>query len=101
MRAALYTRVSTTDQNAELQIRDLQAYANRQGWYVAEAYKDVMSSATSHPSLTRLLADAPAGKFDCVLRWKLDRFGRSLVDCSSGIRELEAPKLDSSAFQKG
>jgi hypothetical protein len=34
-------------------------------------------------------ADAAARKFDCLLVWKLDRFGHSLVDCLSNIRDLE------------
>ena len=39
--------------------------------------------------MNRLLADARARKFDCLLDWKLDRFGRSLVDCLENIRTLE------------
>jgi putative DNA-invertase from lambdoid prophage Rac len=35
------------------------------------------------------MADAMARKFDCLLVWKLDRFGRSLVDCLNNIRTLE------------
>src|SRR5262249_50272216 len=37
----------------------------------------------------RLMGDAMARKFDCLLVWKLDRFGRSLVDCLNNIRTLE------------
>jgi DNA invertase Pin-like site-specific DNA recombinase len=35
------------------------------------------------------MADAMARKFSCLLVWKLDRFGRSLVDCLNNIRFLE------------
>lgn len=63
---------------------------NVQGWRIAEIYEDVSSGAkASRPSLNRLMADARAGKFDCVLVWKLDRFGRSFVDCLNNIRDLE------------
>ena len=49
-----------------------------------------MSGAkASRPALNRLIADAKARRFDCVLVWKLDRFGRSLEDCLNNIRELE------------
>jgi len=90
MKAAIYTRVSTTDQNAELQIRELNDYAGKQGWDVVETYADVMSGAkASRPGLDRLMAEAIARKFDCVLVWKLDRFGRSLVDCLNNIKTLE------------
>jgi putative DNA-invertase from lambdoid prophage Rac len=34
------------------------------------------------------MADARRRKFDVVVVWKLDRFGRSLVHCVSGIQEL-------------
>src|SRR5215472_2429637 len=78
MRTAFYVRVSTADQNSELQIRDLQEHAARQGWEIVETYQDVMSGAKiCRPGLNRLMADALAGKFQCLLVWKLDRFGRS------------------------
>ena len=35
------------------------------------------------------MADAMARKFTCLLVWKLDRFGRSLVDCLNNIKTLE------------
>jgi DNA invertase Pin-like site-specific DNA recombinase len=90
MRAAIYTRVSTSDQNDELQLREIQDYATRQGWQIAELYHDVASGAkSSRPELNRLMADTRARKFDCLLVWKLDRFGRSLVDCLNNIRTLE------------
>lgn len=90
MTAGAYVRVSTADQRCELQVRDLRDYAERQGWRIAEIYEDVSSGAkASRPSLNRLMADARAGKFDCVLVWKLDRFGRSLLDRLNNIRDLE------------
>jgi DNA invertase Pin-like site-specific DNA recombinase len=90
MRAPIYTRVSTTDQNAELQTRQLNDYATNHGWEIVETYSDVMSGAkASRPELNRLMAYAMARKFDCLLVWKLDRFGRSLVDCLNNIRTLE------------
>ena len=85
-----YTRISTGDQNAELQVRELRAYAENHGWELTELYQDVMSGAkSSRPGLKRLMADARDRKLDCILVWKLDRFGRSLVDCLNNIRVLE------------
>jgi putative DNA-invertase from lambdoid prophage Rac len=89
VRLALYFRISTPDQNPELQQRDLRAEAASRG-EIVETYQDVASgSTTARPGLTRLMADAKARKFDCVLVWKLDRFGRSLVDCLNQIRTLD------------
>ena len=90
MRAAIYTRVSTTDQNCDLQIRELQQYAERRGWSIVETYQDTMSGAkASRPDLNRFMLDATARKFDYLLVSKLDRFGRSLADCLNNIHTLE------------
>jgi site-specific DNA recombinase len=35
------------------------------------------------------MEDARGRKFEILLVWKLDRFGRSLVDCLNNIQELE------------
>jgi DNA invertase Pin-like site-specific DNA recombinase len=47
-------------------------------------------SKDSRPSLNRLMADASQRKFDVVLVWTLDRFGRSLRHLVNAIAELEA-----------
>ena len=66
------------------------AYASRQGWEIGETYQDTISGAkASRPGLNRLMAGAMARKFQCLLVWKLDRFGRSLVDCLNNIKTLE------------
>jgi len=90
LKAAIYTRVSTADQNPELQLRELQEYAARQGWTITETYRDIISGAkASRPGLNRLMQDATARKFEILLVWKLDRFGRSRVDCLNNIQALE------------
>jgi DNA invertase Pin-like site-specific DNA recombinase len=90
VKCALYIRVSTSDQNPELQSRELGEYAGRQSWPIVETYQDTVSgSKTSRPALNQFMADARARKFDCVLCWKLDRFGRSLVDCLTNIQILD------------
>jgi len=90
VKAALYVRVSTSDQNCELQIRDLREYVDRQGWEISDTYQDIISGAKfRRRELNRLMDHARARKFDCLLVWKLDRFGRSLVDCLNNIQSLE------------
>ena len=94
MSCAIYTRVSSTDQDCELQIRSFNKYANRQGWAIVETYQDVMSGAkVNRPDLNRLMLDGRTWKFDCLLVWKLDRFGRSLVDCLNNIGALEENRI--------
>lgn len=94
MRAALYARVSTSNrgQDTDLQLRELREYAKQRGWTVASEYVDegVSGSKDSRPELNRLMLDAKQRKIDCVLVWKLDRFGRSLKHLVNALAELEA-----------
>lgn len=90
MRVAVYTRVSTADQNIDLQRRELSGYAERQAWEIIAVYEDTISGAkTTRPALERLLSGARAMKFECVLVWKLDSFGRNLLHCLACIEELQ------------
>jgi putative DNA-invertase from lambdoid prophage Rac len=89
MNAAIYARVSTTDQTNAIQVTELKDYVERRGWTLTNAYQDQMSGAkASRPGLDQLMADARRRRFDVVVVWKLDRFGRSLVHCVFGIQEL-------------
>jgi DNA invertase Pin-like site-specific DNA recombinase len=90
MRTALYARVSTSDQSCEMQLRELRDYAARRGWQVVEEYVDTgwSGAKASRPELDRLLDDARVRRFDIVLVWKLDRWGRSVPDCIHSIQEL-------------
>jgi DNA invertase Pin-like site-specific DNA recombinase len=90
MKVRAYVRVSTAEQNCDLQSRELHEYAEKQGWQIVEVYQDVDSGAKAgRTALNQLLLDTRARKLDCLLVWKLDRFGRSVVDCLNHIRTLE------------
>lgn len=93
-RVAIYARVSTTNhgQDVTLQTRDLQQFAEARGWRIVDAYIDagVSGAKDSRPELNRLMADAKRRRFDVVLVWKLDRFGRSLRHLVNALAELEA-----------
>jgi DNA invertase Pin-like site-specific DNA recombinase len=89
MRAAIYARVSTTDQHNEIQVAELTEYVTRRGWELAGVYQDTMTGAKAQrPGLDEMMADARQRKIDAVVVMKLDRFGRSLVNCVAGIQEL-------------
>jgi site-specific DNA recombinase len=73
MKSAIYARVSTSDQNNAIQIRELTEYAGRRHWEAAGVYHDQISGAkVSRPGLDKLMADARQRRFDAVLVWKLD-----------------------------
>lgn len=44
----------------------------------------------SRPQLDALFRDAALHRFDAVLVWKLDRFGRSVRNCLDGIEKLRS-----------
>ena len=93
MRAAIYARVSTQNgQDPRMQTRELNEYCQRRGWTVEREYVDVGVSGAkdSRPELNRLMADAKRRRFDSILVWKLDRFGRSLRHLVNAIAELES-----------
>ena len=86
-RVAIYSRVSGSGQNPEMQIKELQAYCRSRGWKIAGEYSDRTSGALdSRPELNRLMADADRRRFDVVAVWKFDRFARSV---SHLLRALE------------
>ena len=90
MIVAIYARVSTSDQSCEMQLRELRQYVQRQGWQVFREYVDTgfSGAADSRPQLDRLLCDARLRRFEAVLVWKLDRWGRSVAHCVRSIQEL-------------
>ncbi len=87
-RAFLYLRVSTLDQNTELQRRELTEYCERQGWIIAEIFEDKLSGTTSNrPSLKLMNQRLWNNEADIVLVYKLDRIFRSLSDCINFIQD--------------
>ena len=92
-RVALYARVSTlNNQDPEMQLAELREYAGRRSWQIVEEFTDqgVSGSKESRPALNRLMADACRRRFDAVLVWKIDRFGRSLKHLVNSLAELAA-----------
>ena len=92
MKTAIYCRVSTTDQSCDLQRRELVEYCKRRGWEIAGEYVDTgwSGSKAIRPELTRLMEDARKRRFDAVIVWKLDRWGRSVADSIRSIQELDS-----------
>jgi DNA invertase Pin-like site-specific DNA recombinase len=90
MIVALYARVSTTDQSCQMQLHELRQYVAKRGWQVFAEYVDTGCSGAlaSRPQLDRLLRDARLHRFEAVLVWKLDRWGRSVAHCVRSIQEL-------------
>jgi putative DNA-invertase from lambdoid prophage Rac len=90
LRAGLYARVSTNDQQTlPMQNRALREYAARRGWTIAMQVKEVGSGATQRQMREKLIEAARRREIDVVLVWRLDRWGRSVADLLATLQELE------------
>ena len=92
IRAAHYSRVSTHDQHTlAMQLDAMREFATRRGWTVIDAVEEIASGAKdSRPKRQALLKAAKQRQLDVILVWKLDRWGRSLVDVMTTLHELTA-----------
>ena len=93
MRVAIYARVSTLiGQRPEMQLAELREYASRRGWEIYGEYVDsgISGSKESRPELNRLMSDVHLRRFDVVLCWKVDRFGRSLKHLVNALADLDS-----------
>jgi DNA invertase Pin-like site-specific DNA recombinase len=78
-----YARVSTADQDLQLQIEALQ----RAGCHDAWIFRDIASGArTARPGLEACVQALASG--DTLVVWRLDRLGRSMVHLVTVIEEL-------------
>jgi putative DNA-invertase from lambdoid prophage Rac len=90
LRAGLYARVSTEDQQTiPMQTRALREYAARRGWRIALQVKEIGSGASQRERREQLLEAARRREIDVVLVWRLDRWGRSVTDLLATLQELE------------
>jgi len=91
VRAAIYARVSTFDQEPENQLVEIRRYIQARGWTTGE-YTDrgISGAKDKRPSLDRLLTDARRRRFDVLVVWRLDRLGRNLRHLITLLEELQA-----------
>ncbi|KAB0568797.1 recombinase family protein [Brucella pituitosa] len=78
-----YARVSTTEQNLDLQLSALRAV----GCHAVLTDEGISGSEFTRPGLSKLLKQLRAG--DTLTVWRLDRLGRSLFNLIKLVRELE------------
>ncbi|MCJ1712539.1 recombinase family protein [Clavibacter michiganensis subsp. phaseoli] len=85
MRLLGYTRVSTTSQDAQLQLDALV----KDGVQKRDVFADVTSgsrAAIERPGMKKLLEYAEDG--DTIVVWRIDRLGRSMLDVLSTVKLL-------------
>lgn len=94
-RAAIYIRVSTTDQEIGLQETELREFAERRGWqYQTFTDRGQSGAKVSRPALDDLLKRLHRKKFDVLAVWSLDRLARSLRQLLTIAEECRELKVD-------
>jgi DNA invertase Pin-like site-specific DNA recombinase len=91
-RAAVYVRVSRSDQREALQEDECRELVARRRWELVEVYADhgVSGRRDRRPALDRLMADARRRRFDVLVVWRSDRLFRSVRAMVNALGELDA-----------
>ncbi len=102
-KVALYARVSTRDQDVELQLVELRKYVQDRNWKTFKEYIDIGQSGAkdSRPQLNLLIVDAKRKRFDVVLVWKFDRYARSVKHLVNSLYEFKALNIDFVSLTEG
>jgi DNA invertase Pin-like site-specific DNA recombinase len=89
MRAAIYARVSTHDQQTlGLQSEAMATYIKNRGWVATRQIEDIGSGSKERPGRESLLMAARRREIDVIVVWRLDRWGRSVADLMTTLRDL-------------
>lgn len=96
MIGVIYARYSEgpkqTDQSIEGQVADCMTYAERSGIEVVKVYADRHVSGKStagRDEFLQMIHDAQEHRFEAVIVWKIDRFGRSRQDIAINKMRLK------------
>ena len=93
MRALEYIRVSTREQDENIQRKAIQEFAEARGIEILEWYVDAGQSGAKpfkdRPAASKLLQDLDKYNPDIIISWSLDRLGRTMQDTLNTIIDLE------------
>jgi DNA invertase Pin-like site-specific DNA recombinase len=91
---ALYARTSTRQQDPEVQLHSLRAYARNRCAAAFEFVDQVSGRRDSRPALNDLMRAARRREIGALVVTKLDRLARSIRHLSTMVLELEALGVD-------
>ena len=96
MKAAIYARVSTSEQSADMQLRELREFCAQRGWDLAGEFVDLGESgaSTKRAQLDALIGACRNRKIDVVVVYRFDRFARSLPFLVNSLDEFRALGID-------
>ncbi len=90
MRAGIYARVSTKEQDVDKQVDELVDYCKRNNYdYELFVDKGVSGNKESRPQFNKLMDEVRLNKIDLVVVYKIDRLARSMQHFLKIIQELK------------
>ena len=102
MIVAIYSRVSTHDQDEQLQVPRLRDFCNRLGYEIYKEYSDVASGKNANrPGWKALQSDARRGEFEAIIVVKLDRIMRSLAQLLDVLQDFEKRRISIITLDQG
>ena len=101
-KVAIYCRVSTTEQNVEMQLTQLRPFAQQRGYEIYKEYIDNGQSGAkeSRPALDDLMNAARKRQFDIVLCYRFDRFARSAKFLALTLSEFQELGIDFMSYSE-
>ncbi len=98
MKAVIYARYSCDNQREESiegQLRDCEAYCQKNDITVVGTYIDRAESARTdqRPEFQHMIQDSSRGQFDLVIVWKMDRFARDRYDSANYKSRLKKKNI--------
>ena len=103
-RCVIYSRVSTSGQEVENQIKLLRQIVERKGYELVEVISDVMSGAkgrSERKGFDKLIKGSIKKEWDSILVWDVSRLGRSLKDLVGFLDEINSVGCDLYIHQSG
>ena len=104
LKAIIYARVSTSQQDYQRQVTELQQYADRMGYTVVKTFSEKISGAkkvAEREAMTELLNYVEANKVDKVLIYECSRLSRRAVDFLSIIEIFNEKRISLYIHQNG
>lgn len=102
LRAALYSRVSTDDQDGTAQMLRLREWAGRAGHNVVwEETEEAGGTSANRPKYQALLSEARAHRVHVIGFSRIDRIARSMVDFAAIARELRSLNVGFACVDQG
>jgi DNA invertase Pin-like site-specific DNA recombinase len=103
VKAAIYARVSTDQQNPEMQLGEVRDYCSRRGFEITGEYVDkgVSGNKERRPELDRMLVACRKRWVDVVVVYRYDRFARSLRQLVNALEEFRSLGIDFVSLHEG